>query len=131
MPAREQTACRRCGAPIQVSDKALAVFMFCQTAGMKPRRKASAPVIYICPPCTMVLAIRPGPPEPDFFNFAAYQMISKLAGTHRHEVREAFQEMFELVIEREGVLGDAELNALLPEAEILPPSKRLTAIAGD
>jgi hypothetical protein len=67
MPARERTCCRRCGLPIEVSDKALAVFMFCQTAGMKPRRKASAPVIYICPSCTMVLAIRPGPPEPDFF----------------------------------------------------------------
>lgn len=130
MPARESTLCRRCGAPIEVSDKALAVFMFCQTAGMKPRRKASAPVIYICPSCTMVLAIRPGPPEPDFFNFAAYQMISKLAGTHRHEVRAAFQEMFELVIEREGMLGDRELDALLPEPEIMPPARRLAA-AGD
>lgn len=110
---------------IEASEKALAVFMFCQTAGMKPRRKASAPVIYICPGCTMVLAIRPGPPEPDFFNFAAFEMISKLTGTQRPEVLAAFQEMFELIIEREGGIQDADLGALLPGPEILPPAKRL------
>lgn len=99
--------------------------MFCQTAGMKPRRKASAPVIYICPACTMVLAIRPGPPEPDFFNFAAFEMISKLTGTQRPEVHDAFQEMFELIIEREGRISDADLTAALPEPEILPPARRL------
>lgn len=125
MPARERTSCRRCGAEIQVSDKALAVFMFCQTAGMKPRRKASAPVIYICPSCTMVLAIRPGPPEPDFFNFAAFEMISKLTGTQRPEVHDAFQQMFELVIEREGKISEAEFTNALPEPEILPPPRRL------
>jgi hypothetical protein len=125
MANRERTNCRRCGAMIEASEKALAVFMFCQTAGMKPRRKASAPVIYICPGCTMVLAIRPGPPEPDFFNFAAFEMISKLTGTQRPEVLAAFQEMFELVIEREGNILDADLNRLLPEPEILPPPKRL------
>lgn len=125
MANRERTNCRRCGAMIEASEKALAVFMFCQTAGMKPRRKASAPVIYICPGCTMVLAIRPGPPEPDFFNFAAFEMISKLTGTRRPEVLAAFQEMFELVIEREGNILEAELDRLLPEPEILPPAKRL------
>lgn len=127
MPARERTCCRRCGNAIEVSDKALAVFMFCQTAGMKPRRKASAPVIYICPPCTMVLAIRPGPPEPDFFNFSAFEMISKLTGTQRPEVHEAFQEMFELIIEREGRIADADLCAALPEPEIIPPARSLKA----
>jgi hypothetical protein len=110
---------------IEASEKALAVFMFCQTAGMKPRRKASAPVIYICPACTMVLAIRPGPPEPDFFNFAAFEMIAKLTGTQRPEVRSAFEEMFELIIEREGHILDADLDGLLPEPEILPPPRRL------
>jgi hypothetical protein len=125
MPNRERTSCRRCGSMIEASEKALAVFMFCQTAGMKPRRKASAPVIYICPGCTMVLAIRPGPPEPDFFNFAAFEMISKLTGTQRPEVLAAFQEMFELIIEREGMIADADLDNLLPEPEILPPPRRL------
>ena len=121
MANRERTTCRRCGSNIETSDKALAVFMFCQTAGMKPRRKASAPVIYICPGCTMVLAIRPGPPEPDFFNFSAFQMISKLTGTQRPEVLAAFQEMFELVIEREGKVSDMEFARELPEPEIIVP----------
>jgi hypothetical protein len=127
MPNRERSTCRRCGSMIESNDKALAVFMFCQTAGMKPRRKASAPVIYICPSCTMVLAIRPGPPEPDFFNFAAFQMISKLTGTQRPEVNAAFQEMFELIIEREGQVSDYEFNAALPEPEYISPAKALKA----
>lgn len=127
MPARERQACRRCGVPIEVSDKALAVFMFCQTAGMKPRRKASAPVIYICPGCTMVLAIRPGPPAPDFFNFAAFEMISKLTGSQRPEVHDAFQQIFEMIIEREGKLSDVDLSNALPEPEILPPPRRLAS----
>jgi hypothetical protein len=110
---------------IEASEKALAVFMFCQTAGMKPRRKASAPVIYICPGCTMVLAIRPGPPQHDFFNVAAFEMISKLTGTQRPEVLAAFQSMFEIVIEREGKIIDADLDALLPEPEVIPPPRRL------
>lgn len=127
MPARERTLCRRCGSPIETSDKALAVFMFCQTAGMKPRRKASAPVIYICPGCTMVLAIRPGPPDPDFFNCAAFEMISKLTGTQRPEVLDAFQQLFELIIEREGKLTDADLDLALPGPEIIPPTRRLAS----
>lgn len=127
MPNRERTTCRRCGSMIEASDKALAVFMFCQTAGMKPRRKASANVIYLCPECTMVLAINPGPPEPDFFNRAAFEMISRLTGTQRPEVQAAFQEMFEMVIEREGRILDADLNALLPEPAILPPPRRLAS----
>jgi hypothetical protein len=129
MPNRDRTTCRRCGVMIEASEKALAVFMFCQTAGMKPRRKASASVIYVCPGCTMVLAIQPGPPEPDFFNYAAFEMISKLTGTQRPEVLAAFQQMFELIIEREGRIGDTDLDALLPGPVILPPAKRLQAVS--
>jgi len=73
----------------------------------------------------MVLAIRPGPPEPDFFNFAAFEMISKLTGTQRPEVHAAFQEMFELIIEREGKISEMEFENALPEPEILPPPRRL------
>lgn len=73
----------------------------------------------------MVLAIRPGPPAPDFFNFAAFEMISKLVGTQRAEVHAAFQEMFQLIIEREGRIADADLDAVLPEPQILPPPRQL------
>ena len=82
-------------------------------------------MIYICPSCTTVLAIRPGPPDADFFNFAAFQMISKLTGTQRPEVNAAFQEMFELIIEREGHVSDIEFAASLPEPEIISPQRRL------
>jgi hypothetical protein len=33
--------------------------------------------------------------------------------------------MFELIIEREGMIVDADLDNLLPEPEILPPPRRL------
>lgn len=72
----------------------------------------------------MVLAIRPGPPAPDFFNFAAFDMISKLTGTTRPEVHDAFQQLFELIIEREGRISDEDLERALPEPEILPPGPR-------
>jgi hypothetical protein len=75
----------------------------------------------------MVLAIRPGPPQPDFFNCAAFEMISKLTGTQRTEVHAAFQQMFELIIEREGNIGDMDLDRVLPEPEILPPARALKA----
>ena len=42
----------------------------------------------------MVTSDPDGPPEPDFFNFAAWQMISKLTGTTRPEVQAGFQQMF-------------------------------------
>jgi hypothetical protein len=52
-------------------------------------------------------------------------MISKLTGTQRPEVLAAFQEMFEMIIEREGDISDADLDRLLPEPEILPPPRQL------
>jgi hypothetical protein len=52
-------------------------------------------------------------------------MISKLTGTQRPEVHAAFQEMFELIIEREGKISEMEFDNALPEPEILPPPRRL------
>jgi hypothetical protein len=58
-------------------------------------------------------------------NFAAFEMIAKLTGTQRPEVHDAFQEMFKLIIEREGRIGDADLDRVLPGPEILPPPRQL------
>lgn len=99
--------------------------MFCQTIGCKPRRKSAAPTIYICPSCVLVMGIKQPPPEWDFFNFAAYHMIRNLVGAHRPEVQEALSRMFELVIEHEGEVSNAEIVAELPSSEVLPPLRRL------
>ena len=127
MPNRDRTTCRRCGSAVEVSDKGIAVFMFCQTIGVKPRRKQGAPTIYICPSCVMVMGIKSSPPELDFFNYAAYCMIRNLVGAHRIEVQQAMGRMFELVIEHEGKISESEIVAELPEPEILRPAKALRA----
>ena len=115
------TPCRRCGSMVEVSDKGIAVFMFCQTIGVKPRRKSAAPTIYICPSCVMVMAVKPKPEEWDFFNLNAYQMVRNLTGMHRIETQQAMGRMFELVIEREGEISEAEIVAELPEIEVISP----------
>jgi hypothetical protein len=126
MANRDRTTCRRCKAIVEVSDTGISVFMFCQTIGVKPRRKAAAPTMYICPSCVMVMAVKPSPEEWDFFNLSAYHMVRNLTGMHRVETQAAMGRMFELVIEREGQISEAEINANLPAAEILPP-RRLRA----
>lgn len=126
MANRERTKCYRCGEIIEaVADKGLAIFMFGQTIGMKPRRKQGAPTIYFCPACVMVSAVHPGFPEWDVFNFAAHKMIRNLVGAFRPETQQALAKMFELVIEREGRISEAEITAALAEPEILPPARRL------
>ena len=123
MANRDRATCRRCGSVVEVSDKGIAVFMFCQTVGVKPRRKQGAPTIYICPSCVMVMAVKPRPEEWDFFNFAAYHMVRNLTGMHRIETQNAMGRMFELVIEREGKISEAEIIAELPEPEVLRPAR--------
>jgi hypothetical protein len=125
MANRERSTCRRCGAMVEVSDKGIAVFMFCQTIGVKPRRKSAAPTLYICPSCVMVMAVKPAPEEWDFFDHSAYHMIRNLTGMHRVETQQAMARMFELVIEREGRISEAEIVAELPEPEIMPPHRAL------
>lgn len=127
MANRERTTCRRCGETVEVNDKGLSIFMFCQTIGVKPRRKCAAPTIYFCPACVMVTAVHPGFQEWDCFNFAAHQMIRNLVGAFRPETQEALGRMFELVIEREGRISEAEIVAELPEPEIISPPRALKA----
>lgn len=127
MANRDRTTCRRCGAVVEISDKGISVFMFCQTIGVRPRRKSAAPTVYICPSCVMVMAVKPSPEEWDFFNFAAYHMVRNLVGMHRLETQAAFARMFELVIEREGRLTEAEIAGELPSPEIIPPPRALKA----
>ena len=125
MANRDRSICRRCGSIVEVSDKGISVFMFCQTIGVKPRRKAGAPTLYICPSCVMVMAVKPQPEEWDFFNLNAYRMVRNLTGMHRIETQAAMGRMFELVIEREGIISEAEILRELPEPEIISPTRRL------
>ena len=54
----------------------MAVYMFAQTVGVRPRQKSSAQRICFCPQCSVSLAM--GPPPEGALNIAAWNMIREL-----------------------------------------------------
>ena len=54
--------CLRCNREIQPGHKSVALYMFAQTVGIKPRQKSAAHRISFCPQCSVSLAMGP-PPE--------------------------------------------------------------------
>ena len=65
--------CLRCNREIAPGQKSVAVYMFAQTVGIRPRQKSSAQRICFCPPCSVSLAM--GPPPEGALNVAAWQML--------------------------------------------------------
>jgi hypothetical protein len=72
----ENLRCLRCGVEIAAGHKSVAVYMFAQTVGIRPRQKSSAQRICFCPQCSVSLAM--GPPPEGALNLAAWQMIRDL-----------------------------------------------------
>ena len=68
--------CLRCRREIEAGQKAVAVFMFAQTVGVRPRQKSSAQRICFCPQCAVSLAM--GLPPEGALNMAAWDMIRDL-----------------------------------------------------
>lgn len=68
--------CLRCRREIQTGDKSVAVYMFAQTVGVRPRQKSSANRICFCPQCAVSLAM--GLPPEGALNMAAWEMIREL-----------------------------------------------------
>ena len=68
--------CLRCRREIEAGDKSVAVYMFAQTVGVKPRQKSSAQRICFCPQCAVSLAM--GMPPEGALNMAAWEMIRDL-----------------------------------------------------
>ena len=66
-------SCLRCRREIQTGDKSVAVYMFAQTVGVKPRQKSGAQRICFCPQCAVSLAM--GMPPEGALNMAAWDMI--------------------------------------------------------
>ncbi|HEX3819249.1 MAG TPA: hypothetical protein VHW45_02900 [Candidatus Sulfotelmatobacter sp.] len=65
--------CLRCRREIETGRKSVAVYMFAQTVGVKPRQKSSANRICFCPQCAVSLAM--GPPPEGALNMVAWEMI--------------------------------------------------------
>lgn len=69
-------SCLRCRREIGIGDKSVAVYMFAQTVGVRPRQKSTAQRICFCPQCAVSLAM--GLPPDGALNMAAWEMIRDL-----------------------------------------------------
>ena len=69
-------SCLRCRREIEAGHKSVAVYMFAQTVGVKPRQKSGAQRICFCPQCAVSLAM--GMPPEGALNMAAWDMIRDL-----------------------------------------------------
>jgi len=70
--------CLRCNRELEAGHKSVAIYMFAQTVGIRPRQKSAAQRICFCPQCSVSLAM--GPPPEGALNIAAWQMIRDLVG---------------------------------------------------
>jgi hypothetical protein len=68
--------CLRCRRAIEMGDKSVAVYMFAQTVGVRPRQKSSAQRVCFCPQCAVSLAM--GLPPDGALNMVAWEMIRDL-----------------------------------------------------
>ena len=75
----ENLYCLRCNRELETGHKSVAVYMFAQTVGIRPRQKSAAKRICFCPQCSVSLAM--GPPPEGALNVAAWQMIRELVGS--------------------------------------------------
>src|ERR1700750_2914172 len=74
----ENLYCLRCNRELEAGDKSVAVYMFAQTVGIRPRQKSTSQRICFCSQCSVSLAMGPAPEGA--LNIAAWQMIRDLVG---------------------------------------------------
>ena len=75
----QNISCLRCRREIEAGDKSVAVYMFAQTVGVRPRQKSGAQRICFCPQCAVSLAM--GLPPEGALNLAAWDMIRDLVSS--------------------------------------------------
>jgi hypothetical protein len=97
--------CLRCRREIETGQKSVAVYMFAQTVGVKPRQKSGAQRICFCPQCAVSLAM--GMPPEGALNMAAWDMIRDLVSSEP-SLNEAAWESLRGVI---GLLGSGDDGA--------------------
>ena len=76
--ALENLYCLRCSRELENGQRAVAVYLFAQTVGVRPRQKSSAQRICFCAQCAVSLAM--GPPPEGALNIAAWKMIRDVVG---------------------------------------------------
>ena len=96
--------CLRCNQELEAGQKSVAVYMFSQTVGVRPRQKSGARRICFCPQCSVSLAM--GPPPEGALNVAAWQMIRDLVGADPALTEAAWETLHDTVDELPGTGTD-------------------------
>jgi hypothetical protein len=96
----ENLYCLRCNR--ELAGKSVAVYMFAQTVGIKPRQKSAAQRMSFCPQCSVSLAM--GLPPEGALNIAAWDMIRALVGSDPALNEAAWENLRGIV----GLLSDGE-----------------------
>jgi hypothetical protein len=91
----QYTSCLRCHCRIEPGQKSVAVYLFAQTVGIKPRQKSTAQRISFCPQCSVSLAM--GPPPEGALNVAAWDMIRDLVAADRALNQAAWDNLSETI----------------------------------
>jgi hypothetical protein len=88
----ENLYCLRCNRELETGGKSVAVYMFAQTVGVRPRQKSAAKRICFCPQCAVSLAM--GPPPEGALNLAAWEMIRELVSADPALNEAAWEELW-------------------------------------
>ena len=96
--------CLRCRREIEMGDKSVAVYMFAQTVGVRPRQKSTAQRICFCPQCAVSLAM--GLPPDGALNMAAWEMIRDLVSAEPSLNEAAWENLRGIV----GLLGPGSIG---------------------
>lgn len=102
--------CLRCRREIEAGHKSVAVYMFAQTVGVKPRQKSGAQRICFCPQCAVSLAM--GMPPEGALNLAAWDMIRDLVSSEPSLNQAAWESLRGVV----ALLGSGEDSAPASDA---------------
>jgi hypothetical protein len=108
MPLMQPIVCLRCRREIEAGHKSVAVYMFAQTVGVKPRQKSGAQRICFCPQCAVSLAM--GLPPEGALNMAAWDMIRDLVSSEpslNHAAWESLRGVVALLGSGDGSSADA------------------------
>lgn len=75
----ETQYCLRCQREIEAGQKSVAIYMFAQTVGIRPRQKSTSQRICFCAQCSVSLAM--GPPPEGALNITAWNMFRDLVAS--------------------------------------------------
>jgi hypothetical protein len=118
-PRQPQICCSSiCRRPIQPDESAVAISCFAQTVGMGKQRTSKSQRYFLCPQCATRITLEKEPSKTAPFDQAIFRILLDLVGAAPDVTAATFQQLHE---RRSQIL----YPPALPEAEILPPPKRL------